>query len=289
MVLLESSFGEFSQRLFKQAQDDDVTGMAAELAFRSLLALFPFFLVVATVGAWLTGLFGVDDPTAEVLDLVSDHLPADAASVVSTQVGEVVDSSNLGLFSIGMLGAIWAASGSVNALIKAVNRTYNVKETRPLWERYALSLGTTMVTSIIIIASLIVMFGGQIVGSELAEDIGLEGLFAELASLARLPLVFIALCAAVTLVYRIAPNRDVTWRGVFPGAVVFAVLWVVGTLLFAIYVANFGSYNATYGALGGAIVLLLWLYLSSAVLLIGAEVNAVLEAMWADRAESDSV
>ena len=277
-VSLQATGRTFGVRLLVQVKADDITGMAAELAFRSLLALFPFLVFLASVGSMVASAAGVDDPTSEVLDLVSDRLPDDAASVVSNQAGDVVESSNLGLLSIGMLGAIWAASGGVNALLKALNRAYNVEETRPIWRRYALSLATTIGASALIVTSIVVVLGGSLIGEELAESVGLSGEFATALTIARLPLVLAVLLAGVSLIYWLGPNIELGWRSVLPGAAVFAVLWVLGTLAFALYVANFGSYNATYGALGGVVILLIWMYLSSAILLIGAEVNAVIES-----------
>jgi membrane protein len=203
-------------------------------------------------------------------------LPADAYSVINAQVETVVGSRNGALLSIGIIASIWAASSGVGSIMKALNRVHEVKETRPMWKRYGLAVGLTLLAGGLIVGSLVALFTGQFFAEELAGAVGLEEDASTIIVLARWPLVLVALLLAVAFLYWAAPNIDLPFKWISPGAIVFVAFWLMATFGFGVYVANFGSYGATYGALGGVVVLLIWLYLTSFILLVGAEFNAVL-------------
>jgi membrane protein len=164
----------------------------------------------------------------------------------------------------------------MNTVMKALNRTYDVEETRPFWKRYLLTLGMTVFVGIFFVAAFVLLFVGQLFARDLAKEIGIEGVAATLFSLARLPIVLVLLTIAVAVVYWASPNVKLPFRWVSPGSILFIVAFVVFTVGFGFYVANFGSYNETYGALAGVVILLVWLYASSFILLVGGELNAVL-------------
>ncbi|MCC6382262.1 MAG: YihY family inner membrane protein [Dehalococcoidia bacterium] len=275
---------DFGKRLVHEFMDDDLTGLAAELSYRFFLALFPFAIFLAALGGFVASLAGVENPAQKVIDLFGDALPSDAASVVRKQVEEVVSARNAGLLSFGILGTIWAAGGGVGALIKAMNRAYDIPETRPFWKKTGIALGITVLAGTALLAAFGVMIAFQAYGGRIADAIGLGTPFAIFMNVARFPLVLALLTVAIAFVYWAAPNTAQPFKWVTPGALVFTVGWIVATVLFALYVASFSSYNATYGALGGVVVLLVWFYLTSVLVLLGAEVNAVLDEAQAGEA-----
>lgn len=266
----------FGKRVAKEFSEDDISGLAAELSYRFFLALFPFFIFLAALGGFIAAAVSSGDPTQQLMDQIGGALPADARSILQDQVRGVLDSRSGGLLSIGIIGAIWASSGAVKALIKALNRVYDVPETRSFWRSTSLALAMTVAGSVCILGSFGLLLATQAFGSDIAGALGAGGAFELTVALARWPVVVVLVMFAVGLVYWLAPNMDVPFRWVSPGAVTFTFVWLITAIAFGLYVANFGSYNKTYGTLGGVVVLLTWLYLSNLMLLLGAEINATL-------------
>ena len=265
------------KQLVREIGDDDLTGLAAELAYRFFLALFPFAIFLAALGGVLARAAGVDNPAQEFVDTFGNTLPPDAASVVQGQVQGVVDGPNAGLLSVGIIGALWGASAGAGAVIKATTRAYDIPENRPFWKKTLLALGLTATGGLAIVAGFSAIVATQSFSGQLADAVGLGGAFELFLLIIRWPVVFLVVTLGVSLVYWAAPNTGLPFKWVTPGAALFGVGWLAVTTVFALYVANFGSYNATYGTLGGVVVLLLWFYLSSLVLLVGAELNAVID------------
>jgi membrane protein len=210
------------------------------------------------------------------MNLLGDNVPADVASVLRTQIQEVIESRNASLLSLGVVGVLWTASSGVATLIKGLNRIYGVKEARPAWKRYAMSLGLILLAGGAMIVAFFLAVVGQVYGLKIANEIGVEGAAAEIATLARWPVIAIAVLTAVAFLYWAAPNAKLPFRWITPGSVMFTLVWLVLNLLFSFYISNFASYNATYGALGSVVMVLLWFYLTSYLLLLGAEINAAL-------------
>lgn len=268
---------EFGKDVFREYKDDDVSGLAAELTYRSFLALFPFVLFLAALGAALANVLDVENPAERFVDMLGDNVPADAKSVIEGQIEGMVANPSFGVLSIGLIGALWASMGGAGSVIKALNRAYDIPDTRPFWRQKLLSLGLVLMATIAIFGGVAIIFATQVYGQQIADELGMGSAFRLVISVVAWPLLVAFLVASVAFVYWAAPNVGLPFRWVSPGAVFFAITWAIGSLLFGIYVANFGSYNATYGALGGVVVLLLWFYISSLVLLLGAEINAVLD------------
>ncbi|MFN8640010.1 MAG: YihY/virulence factor BrkB family protein [Dehalococcoidia bacterium] len=262
--------------LWKEVQDDDVTTIAQSLAYQFLLAIFPFLIFVVALGGLVAQVSGIVNPTQRLLDALKGTLPPDAYNLLATQLDSLVATHSGGLLSIGVLGAIWAASGGVRSVSGAMNRAYDVEETRPLWRRYLLSIVLVLASGAGLFLSFIVLIGGQVLGRDLIEALGAGRDAAGWINLARLPVILGLAMLAIAILYWAAPNIDIPFRWVSPGAVLFVLAWFAATIAFGFYVQNFGSYNATYGALGGVVVLLLWAYLSAFLLVAGAELNAIL-------------
>lgn len=268
---------DLGKRVYAEYKNDDVPGLAAELSYRFFLALFPFAIFLAALGGVIASAVGVDDPAREALDVVGDALPEDAASVVATQVEAVVQGQSGGLLSVGFLGALWAASGGVGALMKALNRTFDVDEERMWWKKYAIRLGLTAFIGVVGLGALVVMVAGQVFAQDLADGLGAGGASRDVLPLLRLPLAILLVMVLMAFLYWSAPNVDTKIAWISPGAVLFTLVWVAASVGFAFYVANFANYNATYGALGGVVVLLIYLYVTNITILLGAELNAVVQ------------
>lgn len=252
--------------------DDELPTYSAALAFQLFFSLFPFLL-------FLVALIGVLD-----LQPFFDWLRTQAALMMPPSAMKLIDSvieqlqtQKIGLFSLGILLALWTASAAVRSVMDATNKVYGVKEGRPAWKRFALSLFYTVV----IAAALLLAAGFMVLGPQLlnwlAQYVGIEQLAIELWTWLRWPLVVALLMLAVGVVYYVAPDVQQAFRFITPGSVLAVVVWISASLGFAFYTQNFATYNATYGSIGAIIVFLLYLYISSAVLLLGAELNAVIE------------
>lgn len=252
--------------------DDDMATYAAALAFRVLLALFPFLIFLLT----LLGALGLSDFFDWLQQQAQTALPADAFRVVEPIIAELRGEDRGGLLSFSILFALWAASAGMRSLMNALNVAYDVAESRPAWQRYLLSLLYTAGLAVLLIAATGLMILGPDVIQWLAGQIGLSELFAQLWSWLRWPVVVLLLLLTFALIYKVGPNVDQPFKFVTPGAVLGVLIWIAASLGFSVYVANFGNYGATYGSLGGMVVLLLYFFLSAAVLLFGAEVNATI-------------
>lgn len=269
----------FGREVYKQVKRDDVTGLAAELAYHFFFALFPFLIFLASLSGFVAGMLRVPNPVGVIVDLLGRALPPGAEQLIRPQIEYLVTEQTPGLLSLGILGAIYAATNGTKAIMKAMNRAYGVEETRPFWKKNLVALGLTLLASALIIVSFILFFVGQIYGRSIAASLGAAGLFDWLTSVVFWVIPFLLLMGATAYVYWAAPNVQLPLKWTTPGALVFAVGWLVATFAFSIYVSSFGSYNATYGALGGIAILLLWFYITSLVMVIGAEVNSVVDKM----------
>jgi membrane protein len=279
---------DFAKKTFHEFSKDDVSGLAAELSYRFFLALFPFLIFLAALGGFIASALGVADPTSSVMNAIGDALPSDARSVLETQVRGVLNSHNAGLLSFGIIGAIWASSSATKTMIKAMNRAYDVEESRKFWQTTLLALGMTLAGTLGILGAIVLYafttgWAGTIAGWFNA---GSEVQTAILVL--RWPLIIALILTAVGIIYAVAPNRDVGFRWVSLGAVVFAVIWSLATVGFGAYVTHFGSYNKTYGTLGGVVILMTWLYLTNYALLAGAEINAIFDAAHARQSGDDT-
>lgn len=258
-----------------QISRDNVSILATALAYRFFLALFPFFIFLTALGGLIARMVGVQNPADQILGMLG-NLPSGLVDVVRNQLEAVLETQQPGLLSVGILGAIWASSAGMNAVIKSMNLAYDVEETRPWWKKTLLGIGMTLLAGSFLVLAFVLLVAGQFIGNLVASALGLGGVWQAVAGIVNWTLALLLLMVGTGFMYWAAPNIDLPWRLVWPGTVLFAVGWLLATLLFAFYAMNFGSYNATYGALGGVVVMLVWFYLTAFILLVGAEVNAVI-------------
>lgn len=251
---------------------DDMPTYASALAYQLLFSLFPFLLfLIALIGflhlpeffSWLQ---------REAFALV----PAEAKDEVMGVVRQL-QSKKGGLLSLGILIALWSASAGVRSAMHALNMAYDVEEGRPAWKRFSLSLLYTIgLAALLVLVAGLMVLGPQLV-QWLAAKIGLEQVFVTAWTWLRWPVAVLLMIVVVALIYYVAPDVEQDFRFITPGSVLSVLFWIVASLAFSFYLSNFGNFNAMYGSIGAVIILLLYFYLSSAVLLFGAEMNAVIE------------
>jgi membrane protein len=249
---------------------DDCMGLAQQVAYSSLLAFFPAMIFL--VG--LIGLLGIYDQLQELLGVVAPGAVLDALAIAQESAEGRPAAASIA-FVLGAFGAMWAASGAMGSVIKAVNRAYDRTETRPFWKTRLIAVVLVLATGFVTAALfLLIVFGGPL-GEAIAGYVGLGDAFDRLWGILRWPIAFLAIILFFALVYYLAPNEEQrSWKWLSPGALVGAVLWLALSGLFALYTSFAGSYDETYGSLAGGIVLLLWLNYSAFALLFGAELNA---------------
>ena len=259
------------RRAFSSFLADDAMGLSAQIAFSSLLAFFPAVV-------FLVGLLDLVGAYETLQDFLAPVAPGDVLATIERLQQDTSTGTSVVAFLLGAAGAVWAASGAMNAIIKAVNRAYDRVETRPFWRTRLIAAFLVVLTGVVLAGLLLlIVFGGPI-GNAIASEAGLGGAFDLVWTLLRWPLAFVAILVFFGLVYYLAPDLDVrSWHWVTPGSLVGSLLWLVLSALFALYTGFSDSYSRTYGALASGIVLLLWLYYSAFAILFGAELNSELE------------
>ena len=265
------------KRTFREFQDDNLTDWAAALTYYAVLAIFPGLIVFVAI----LGLVGQHPGTTyALLGIVRDVGPESAVDTFRGPIEGVVKSNGGAgaLLGVGLLFAIWSASGYIGAFIRAMNAIYEVEEGRPFWKRRPLQIVITvaMVLLLALIAIAIVVTGP--LARAVGDAIGLGDTAVTVWNIAKWPVIVLVVMAMFAVLYYAAPNvRQPRFRWVTPGGVVAVLGWIVASAGFGLYVANFGSYDKTYGSLGGVIVFLVWLWLSNVAVLFGAEFDAELE------------
>lgn len=262
-------------QVWKEAEEDDIFGLSAQLSYYFLLAVFPFLLFLTTLLGFLahTGTEIYDN----LISYARQMLPYSAFQLVTDTLKQVQAGAGGGKLSVGILATLWAAASGMSAMIDGLNRAYEVKETRPWWKTKLIALGLTIALSGFLIIATVLVLSGSRIAEFIAGYFGFQTLFIATWKLAQWPVALVFLLVAFALLYRYAPSKRQTgWGRVIPGAIVGMLLWLCVSLLFRLYLHYFNSYNATYGSLGAVIVLLLWFYLSGAAIILGAEVNTEL-------------
>jgi membrane protein len=259
------------KRSFASFRKDDCAGLAQQVAYSSLLAFFPAMAFL--IGA--LGLFNLFDDLKSLLDPIAPNGVIDFIGGLQRDSGS---GTSAAAFLIGLFAAIWAASGAMASVIKAMNRSYELQETRPFWKVRVIAVLLVVLSGITTAGIFLLIVVGGALGNALAKKGGLHGTFDWIWGIARWPIAFCAILLFFGLVYDLAPNKDQrSWKWVTPGALVGGLLWLLLSGLFALYVTFAGHYTRTYGALASGVILLLWLNYSAFALLFGAELNAELE------------
>jgi membrane protein len=269
------AWGGVLKRTWREFQADNLTDLAAALTYYGVLAIFPMIIVIVSV----LGLIG-SSATQPLINNLGTVAPGAAQHIFSNAIKNVQSSQGTAgiLFVVGLLAALWSASGYIAAFMRASNIVWDVPEGRPIYKTVPIRLGVTLVTVVLLtLSALAVVFTGSL-ATKLGNVIGVGSTAVTIWDIAKWPAMLLAIAVILAILYYASPNvRQPGFHWVSPGSVLAVVLWIAVSALFALYVANFGSYNKTYGALASVVVFLMWLWLTNTAILLGAEFNAELE------------
>lgn len=263
------------KRTKTEFSDDALTVWAAALTYYAVLSIFPALIALMSV----LGLLG-SSVTQTMIDNMREVAPGPAKDIVINTLENLQNSQGTAgvAFVIGLAGAIWSASGYVGAFMRASNAIYEVGEGRPIWKTIPWRIAITVVLLLMMVVVAVMVAVTGPLANEVGDLIGVGDVATTIWDIAKWPFVLIITMAMFAFLYWAAPNvKHPKFPWVSPGGIVAVILWIVASALFALYVANFGSYNKTYGALGGVIAFLVWLWVSNIAILFGAELNAELE------------
>ena len=263
------------KRTVREFKDDNLTDWAAALTYYSVLAIFPALIVLVSI----LGLVG-ESATQPLIDNLGTVAPGPAKEIFTSAIENLQgDQGAAGvLFIVGLIGALWSASGYVGAFMRASNAIYDIEEGRPVWKTLPVRVSLTLVLLVLLaITTLAVVLTGAL-AARVGDLIGLGDTAVTVWNIAKWPVLLLVVSLMFALLYWAAPNvKQPGFRWVSPGGILAVVGWLIASGAFAFYVGSFGSYNKTYGALGGVIVFLVWLWISNIMILLGAEFNAELE------------
>jgi membrane protein len=265
------SWGQILRRTFKEAFfEDNCLGMAAQLAYYFFFALFPTLLVVIAVA----DVFATD--VIQMLSGLGGFVPPEALGLITDQLGKLTDGEQGGLLTIGMLTAIWSSSAAMTAIIDTLNAAYDIDEGRPWWKVRLTAMSLTIGLAVFIVIAFALVVAGPTLAERLADRWFLGAAFEWTWKILQWPVVFALVSAAMAIVYYYAPDAEQDWVWITPGSIAATTMWLMASLGFKYYIANFGGYES-YGVIGGVMVLMLWFYLTGLVVLLGAEMNAEIE------------
>jgi membrane protein len=263
------------KRTAREFKEDNLTDRAAALTYYGVLAIFPAMIVLVSI----LGLIG-ESATKPLIDNLGTFAPGPAKQIVESSLKNLQGSQGTAgvLFVVGLLGALWSASGYVAAFMRASNAIYDMEEGRPVWKTLPVRVSLTLVLLVLLAVTTVavVLTGG--LAEKVGNLIGLGSTAVTVWNIAKWPVLLLVVSFMFALLYWAAPNvKQAGFRWVSPGGILAVVGWLIASGAFAFYVANFGSYNKTYGTLGGVVVFLVWLWISNIMILVGAEFNAELE------------
>jgi membrane protein len=269
------AWGGVLKRTMREFQGDNLTDLAAALTYYAVLAIFPMLIVIVSV----LGLIG-KSVTQPLLQNVSAIAPGAAQSILKSAITNIQSHKGTAgvLFIVGLLAALWSASGYIAAFMRASNVVWDVPEGRPFYKTIPIRLAVTLITVVLLtVSAAAVVLTGSLAG-KLGNVIGVGSTAVTIWDIAKWPVMVVLVSFILAILYYAAPNvRQPGFAWVSPGSVLAVVLWIVVSALFAFYVASFSSYNKTYGAMASVVVFIVWLWLTNVAILLGAEFNAELE------------
>lgn len=260
--------------LWNQINKDAVMSSAAVLAYFSMLSIFPAAILLLSLLPYLP----IPDLEANIIGALHQAMPQQTAELLTSTVTNVVHERRGGLLSLSILGTVWAASSGLQAVMQQLHSMYDTPEKRPYWKRRLIAIGLVFAVGVLVVGAFALVIVGNILHEHMIRVFGENALFPYVFLLGRWAVSLLMMLGALSLLFYFGPNVRQRYRLITPGGLVATVLSIVSSLLFRTYVEHFGSYEAMYGSLGAAIVLLLWLYVGSFVVLLGAEVNGLFES-----------
>jgi membrane protein len=272
------SIKKFLIDLNNEVSESNVSNGAAAIAFFLMLAIFPAIIFLLALLPYLP----IEHLKEAIFDSIAETMPGRAADLVFDIVDKVTSQRQGGLLSFGLIFAIWSASAGINAIMMQLNTTYEVEETRPYWKSRGTSLLLTIVYFVTVIAGFALIVMGGVIQSWAASLIGWSEPLLVFFAVFRWAVIVALLLFAFACIYYMGPNKDQKFIFVTPGNSITVVIFIIASVLFRIYVVNFSNYDATYGSIGAVIVLMMWLYIVGWVILLGGEINALVERYNAD-------
>ena len=261
----------FIKEFIEHIKKDPIQDWSATLAFYFMLSIFPLLIFILALLPYLP----ID--ADHMYSYVEEYVPYELANLLSTTIFNIIEEPKSGLLSFGILATIWTASNGMNALIRALNKAHDIDETRSFIKVRLLSIIMTLGMVLVIIVTLLLPVFGRLILHAIDSLIIMPGSLFETLNRLRWIIGIAIMTLVLMLIYYIAPNKRTKFSHVIVGAIFATVTWQMISYLFSIYVSNFGNYSATYGSLGGVIILMLWFFLSGMILVIGGEINATLE------------
>lgn len=270
-----NKYAKFLKEFLIRIRDDSVTAIGAQLSYYLVLSIFPFLIFFLNILSYT--------PIAreDVLHSIIVMLPIDTQRLISTLLIETINTSNETLLSLSAITGLWAASKGIMALIRVLNKAYDVDETRSYLELRGIAILLTIALLALLLIVLLTLVFGEVLGNRLFEFLGITQKFIIFWQYFRVLISLSAMILIFALLYRYIPSirngKRINFRHAMPGAIFASLGWIITSTIFSYYVNNFGNYGKTYGSLGGIIVLLIWLYLSSIIIIMGGEINATLK------------
>jgi membrane protein len=261
----------FLKDVYARFMNDDLLSIGAQASFYLLFSLFPFLIFLIVLLTYMPMVNFQDS-----IQALAALMPANAYLILRDMVNQTIASRSVTLLSFGMLSALWSSASGITTLIQGINRAYDQEETRRSWKVSAVSLYFTFELAIAIIFSLVLIVFGKVLGTQLFRLLGFSDVSLAIWSYLGYIITLITTILVFVSLYQNTPNRRLGFREVVPGAVIASLGWVIVSIAFSYYIDNFGNYSKVYGSLGGIIALLMWLYVSSIIILMGAEINASL-------------
>jgi membrane protein len=268
------SWSEVLRRTLREAVwKDNCLALAAQLAYYFFFALFPTLLFLVALASYFPVATLIDD----LLKTLGGFMPPEALTLITDQLTKISGSQDTGLMTLGMLLAVSSSSAAMTAIIDTLNRAYGIDEGRPWWHVRLTAMALTIGVALFILVSFALVIVGPTLATRLATAWHLGPAFEWSWKILQLPVIFALVSVGIALIYYFAPDAEQDWIWLTPGSIFATVLWLVASLGFKYYVANWGNYTETYGLIGAVMILLLWFYISGLVILIGAEMNAEIE------------
>lgn len=261
------SWKEFVKALYTEVNRDNLTDWAGAVTYSGVMALFPFLLFLVALASFIIS----PEQADQIVQQLGEVAPQNVTQIVGDRIRAISSQSQTGLLTIGAVVALWSASSGVSEVQRALNTIYGVTEGRPFWKARGIALVMTLVASALgVLAGVVAIAAGPLASA-------IPGPLGTAVAWLRLPVAGVVMMLLWALLYYALPDVEQDFRFITPGSIFGVVVWVLASFGFSLYVSNFGKYEAVYGSVGGVIVMLLWMYISSVVLLLGAEVNAVIE------------
>lgn len=278
---------QLGKRTWAEMNRDDIFGRSAELAYYFFLAVFPALFFVVSI----FGIIAHGNPKfqQQLMTYMGSMMPGEASGLMKQTLQQIIEASSGTKLSLGLLAALWTASGGMSSMMDVLNITYDVDEGRPFWKKRLVAIALTIAVSLLVIVAIVLILYGGDIANMIFGKVGLGSAFSTVWKIAQWPVAIFCVVVAFAIVYYAAPDVEQPARHwVSPGAVVGVGLWVIASIGFRVYLQFSNSYNKTYGALGGVIILLLWFYITAFSFLTGSEVNSEIEHAAAERGEPEA-